>query len=369
MSPDLSQIIEQIAEHLQTDPTGVRVIPIRHGTFERNNVWGLTAMGKRHILKQHLIAHAIGESDFSPFQIEAAVLSILHRAGCHVPQIFWKSEADAFLLLEWCGEKTLDDLAQETPIANLKLITRNALAEFCRLEMAFANCAQEIQPYIFPLDYPTFLRETMQALLDQGRQTISYLAWLSGKPMRPAQGAIIDNIWGQISNRLHGAVGSLGSLDYNARNVVIDGDKPTFIDFASVGWDWGERRLVQSFNSLGAHRPGGNFASLLDPDIASEYASWMADCRGRDCETEIAVRVDYHHLLFYLSIVYRLLRAVAQPEHGENSLLLKAWGDAKPRLQRAIDLLVTSHLSDNPHSRQIRGFIAEWRDAAIIPNA
>ena len=106
-------------------------------------------MGKRHILKQHLIAHAIGESDFSPFQIEAAVLSILHRAGLSCASNFLEIGGDAFLLLEWCGEKTLDDLAQETPIANLKLITRNALAEFCRLEMAFANCAQEIQPYIF----------------------------------------------------------------------------------------------------------------------------------------------------------------------------------------------------------------------------
>ncbi|MBI1923020.1 hypothetical protein HYR99_02095 [Candidatus Poribacteria bacterium] len=356
-----SRIISQIAAHLQTVPEQVQITPIRHGTLERNNVWGLTVSGKRYILKQHLIAHPIGESAFTPFQVESAVLSTLHQESCRVPQIFWKSEADWCLLLEWCGEKTLDDQAQETPTTGLKEITRNVVQEFCRLENGFANQIQAIKPYIYPMDYPAFLRDTMQALLARGRKTMGYLGWLRGQPMPPDQQTAIDAVWEHLSDCLHRAGTTFGSLDYNGRNVVVDGDKPTFIDFASVGWDWQERRLVQSLNSLGANRLVGNFVCLLDGEIVREYASQVVTSGGGNSEEEIAARVDYHNLLFYLSIVYRLLQATAQPERLENRLLLKAWGDAKVRLRRAIDLLVDSHLSDDPYANQIRELIAEFR--------
>ena len=115
LSAILSTIIKQIADHLRIDPASLQIRPIRHGRFERNNVWRLNTPKNAYILKQHLVAQPVGKSVFSPFQIETAVLPILHRAGCSVPQIIWTSEADSILLLEWCGEKTLDDLAQESP--------------------------------------------------------------------------------------------------------------------------------------------------------------------------------------------------------------------------------------------------------------
>lgn len=358
MSSNLFTIINKIADHLRIDPASLQVRPIRHGRFERNNVWRLNAPETEYILKQHLIAQPIGKSAFTPFQIETAVLPILHRAGCRVPQIFWKSEVDSTLLLEGCGDKTLDDLAQGSPADALKPITRNVVREFCRLETAFADTAEKVQPYIYPLDSP--LNHTLDAILQRGRKTIDYLAWLGGKPMRPDEQAMIDKIWEDMSNCLHGAEARLGSLDYNARNVVIDGDRPTFIDFASVGWDWGERRLVQTFNSLGAHRSDGNFVSTINREVVGEYASQTSQ-RGAD---EAEIRVDYHNILFYLSIVYRLLQAVAQPQCDESKSLLKAWGDAKPRLRKAIDLLADSTLSGNPYAAQLRGIVDAWRTAA-----
>ncbi len=266
------------------------------------------------------------------------------------------------LLLEGCGEKTLDDLAQESPADTLKPITHNVVQEFCRLELGFADCTEVIQPYIYPLGYP--LHQTLDAILDRGRSTMNYLAWLNGEPMRPDEQAIVDEIWEDMSNCLHGAAARLGNLDYNARNVVIDGDRPTFIDFASVGWDWGERRLVQTFNSLGAHRSNGNFVSTINREVVGEYRCHMAP-RGAD-ETE--TRVDYHNMLFYLSIVYRLLQATAQPEREESKSTLQAWGDAKPRLRKAIDLLADSPLSNNPYTAQLRGIVAAWRAAAAKNN-
>lgn len=262
------------------------------------------------------------------------------------------------LLLEACGENTLDDLAQASPAEILMPIIRNAVREFCRLEVAFADHAEAIQPYIYPSDSPLY--ETLDGMLDRGRKTMEYLAWLSGGPTRPKEQAIVDEVWEHMSNCLHNAEARLGSLDYNARNVVVNGDSPAFIDFASVGWDWSERRLVQTFNSLGAHRSGGRFVSTLNREVVGEYASQSA--KGRSDEAEI--RVDYHNILFYLSVVYRLLQAIAQPELEDSKSLLNAWGDAKPRLRQAIDLLADTPLSGNPYAARLRSIISEWRAAA-----
>ncbi len=262
------------------------------------------------------------------------------------------------LLLEVCGENTLDDLAQASSAEILVPITRNAVREFCRLELAFGDRAEAIQPYIYPSDSP--LDETLDGILGQGRKTMEYLAWLSGGPMRPKEQANLDEVWEHMSNCLHNAEARLGSLDYNARNVVVDGDRPAFIDFASIGWDWGERRLVQTFNSLGAHRSGGRFVSTLNREVIGEYASQSA--QGRLDEAEI--RVDYHNILFYLSVVYRLLQAIAQPEREASIFLLDAWGDAKARLRQAIDLLADTPLSGNPYAARLRSIISEWRSAA-----
>ena len=361
MPADHSATIKQIADHLRIDAASVRITPVRHGRFERNNVWRLNTPEKDYILKQHLITHPVGKSNYAPFQIETAVLPILHQSGCRVPQVVWRSHADSMLMLEACGENTLDDLAQASPAENLKPITRYAVREFCGLELAFADNKEAIQPYIYPLD--SSLDETLDGILDRGRKTMDYLAWLSGGQMRPDEQAKVDKIWEDMSSCLRNAHARLGSLDYNARNVVIDGDRPTFIDFASVGWDWGERRLVQTFNSLGAHRSGGRFVCALNREVVGDYASQTA--QGRSDEADIAARVDYHNLLLYLSAIYRLLQAIAQPEREASVSLLQAWGDAKPRLRQAIDLLTDSTLSGNPYAAQLRRIVSEWRAAAM----
>ena len=267
------------------------------------------------------------------------------------------------MLMEWCGDTTLDDLAQETPTDELKPIVQNTVRAFCQLEEGFAKTAAALNPYIYPLDYPVFLRDMMQTLLDQGRKTLDYLAWLKGGPMPSAQASRLDAIWERMSDRLHRVTPTLGTLDYNARNIVVDEETPTFIDFGSIGWDWSERRLVQSLNSLGANRANGKFISLLDQEVVREYASQVAKHREDWSEAEIATQVDYHQLLFYLSIVYRLLQSTAQPEAAESKTTLQAWGGPKARFRRALTLLTNSHPSQDPDSTHIRELIATFRDA------
>ena len=362
--PDPPQVIGQIAAYLHVSPDQITCAPIRHGTLERNNVWRLTALGRSFLLKQHLITQPVGESTFTPFQIETAVLLRLHQAGCHVPELYWWSDPANVLLMEWCGDTTLDDLAQETPVDELRQIVRNTVRAFCQLEEGFARSADTLKPYIYPLDYSVGLRETLQALLDQGRKTLDYLGWMRGEPISSDEGARLDEIWSRLADRLHRTTPALGTLDYNARNIVVDGNTPTFIDFATIGWDWGERRLVQSLNSLGANRTSGNFVSLLNQEIVREYAGQVASVRENCLETDIAARVDSHQLLFYLLIVHRLLQLTAQPEAAESQSTLRAWGDPHMRFRRALTLLTDSHLSEEPDTAQIQEIIATFRDGS-----
>ena len=266
--------------------------------------------------------------------------------------------------MEWCGDTTLDDLAQETPIDELKPLVQHTVRAFCELEKGLAKNADAFNPYIYPLDYPAFLRDIMGTLLDQGRKTLDYLAWMKGEPMPSNQAGTLDAIWERMSDCLHRATPTMGTLDYNARNIVIDRETPTFIDFGSIGWDWGERRLVQSLNSLGTNRVGGNFVDLLDQEIVVEYAGHVAKRRKDFSETEIAAQVDYHQLLFYLSTIYRLLQLMVQPESAESKATLQAWGDPKARFQRALTLLTDARLSQDPDSARIREFITIFRDAS-----
>lgn len=322
-------------------------------------------MGRSFLLKQHLITQPVGESTFTPFQIETSVLLRLHQAGCRVPELHWWSDSASCLLMEWCGDTTLDDLAQETPINELKPIIQNTVRAFCQLEVGFAKTAHALNPYIYPLDYSVFLQDMLQTLLDQGRKTLDYLAWMRGESMPADRAETLDAIWERLSNRLHSATPTLGTLDYNARNIVLDGDTPTFIDFGGIGWDWSERRLVQSLNSLGTNRSSGNFISLLNQEIVEEYAGQVAKYREDLSETEIAAQVDRHQLLFCLSIIHRLLQATAQPEEAESKATLQAWGNPKARFRHALALLTDSHLSHDPDSTYIRELIATFRKVSI----
>lgn len=359
MIPELSHIISKISDRFGTSPDRLCVTPIKHGSVERNNLWRVTVDGRSCLLKQHFIGRPIGDSAFTPFEVESFVLSTLREAGCSVPKVVWRSNPDFCLLLEWCGESTLDDAAQTTPLESLKETIINALGEFCQIEKSFADLRADFAPYVYPLDYPTYLRQTLNDMLDRGRKTMSYLARSCGESLS----SDFDELWSDFSQALQENSVTLGVIDYNARNVVIDAGESTFVDFGSVGWDWSERRIVQLFNSLGANREGGNFVNLLNRDVIDAYAKQAVTYRLGSSEEDIFTQLDYHNILFYLSVVHRLLEAVAQPKREENRALLKAWGNAEARLTRALGILVVSGLSDDSIARQIRECVKKYRDA------
>ena len=370
MSTNLPHFVQHtISARFGTTPDDVQITPIRHGLIDRNNVWRLEHAGELYLLKQHLVSEPIGASTFTPFQIESSVLSVLHQAGCRVPEIVWKSEP--YLLLEWCGTSTLDEYAQAKSPKDFMTVRNSVVRELCRIEQGFANHTDAIAPYVFPLN----LCNTMAAILAQAGKTIRYLVRLGEESTFTNRHADIDSVWTEFATRLQAAStdprmdgqtncahsATLGGLDYNARNVVIDSETPTFIDFASVGWDWQARRLVQTLNSLGAYRQDGNFVTLLDSEVVELYINESENHQLGHRMPEFATLIDCHQLLFYLVAIYRLVSAVAQPDTIENRTLLCAWGDPKSRLRRAVTLLADSRLSDDPCVHQIREFIAAFR--------
>ena len=361
MIPELPHIIRKIAIRFGTSPNRLCVTPIKHGSVERNNLWRVIVDGQSYLLKQHYITRPIGDSAFTPFEVESFALSTLREAGCRVPQIVWQSKRDFCLLLEWCGESTLDDAAQTTPLGSLKETIIGALGEFCQIEKSFADRHADFAPYVYPLDYPTYLRQAMGDMLDRGRKTMGYLAWSCGESLS----SDFDELWSDFSQALQKNSVTLGVLDYNARNIVIDAGESTFVDFGSVGWDWSERRIVQFFNSLGANREGGNYLNLLNRDSIRAYASQAITYRSGSSEEDIFTQLDCHNILFYLAVVHRLLEAIAQPTKERNRALLKAWGDTEARLSRALEILVNSELSDDSTARQIRECVRRYRDGAV----
>ncbi len=357
----MQNLLAQIAKHFRINSSEIRVEPIYHGKQQKQNVSRLRIRRKSYLLKQHDITESVTKSGFTPFQIEKFTLSTLYKGGCLVPRIIWESEQQHALLLEWRGDQTLDSLAQNESVSSLMPELHTILNVFCHIEEIFRKNEAQFKPYVFHFER----KQTLQHLLEQGRKTIGYLERLNSTPPTTSQIAQLDAAWASLSNRLSAAQPTLGGLDYQAHNIVIDSALPYFIDFGSVGWDWQERRFVQYFNSIGAYQEGANFVSLLNRELVDVYAAWVVNHRKKCSPADITARIDGHHLLFYLSIVFRILHAVARPETPESQILLEAWGDARLRFQRTISLIINADLSDDASITQIRKMIREFHTSIL----
>jgi len=302
-------------------------------------------------VKQYVVPVA---GSYSPLFVEENILKLLRREGCPVPDVI-ASEGE-FVLLEWCGDMTLDDVCQYGGDADKKLYTKLAIKGFGKIEEAFSINAEAIQPYV--LHNQERLRESGEKLLTSARGCISNLAWIRGEPLSEAENKLVDDAWVEITRRILNETPSLGSLDYNALNIIVDNDRVSFIDFSSIGYDWRERRLVQYLTGLGAHKEEGNFAGLLKRESVNFYVETLSE----ESLENAAALVDYHQILFYLTAIVNLLSALKAPERRENVLLKQTWGDVESRLKRAIFLLANESLSDDEVASFIRGLIGSFWD-------
>ena len=356
-------LLNDMARHFNTTPNTLELLPIQHGIKHKQNVHRLRIRDSNYLLKSYEIFQPVIPTGFTPREIEQFTLTTLHNNGCQVPQVIWESAQHNALLLEWCGDQTLDDLAQCAKSSNVSRILQNTLNSLCEIEVVFEKYSDKFTPYIFEYDYSSNLKR----ILEQGKKTISYLTHLSKKDLSSSVKSYLEMTWTTFSNLLKTGKPTLGPLDYQARNIVINDDIASFIDMGSVGLDWQERRLVQYFNSIGANYEEGNFVSMLDGELVEFWVNWRVraktDSNLEDLE-EMASRIDGHHLLYYLSIIHRLLEAVARPKEQDNRILLESWGDAGVRFKRAISIICNTKLSDNSCVVQLREILKELNSNA-----
>ncbi len=348
-------LLSDIAKHFNTSPDTLELLPIQHGIKHKQNVHRLRIRDSNYLLKSYEIFEPVTPTGFTPREIEQFTLTTLLNNGCHVPQVIWESAKFNTLLLEWCGKQTLDDLAQCVKTPNLSQILQNSLNSLFQIETVFEKYSEKFTPYIFEYDY----NSNLLRILERGKKTISYLTHLGKKEMSSSAKSHLEMLWDTFSNLLIDSKPTLGPLDYHARNIVINDDKPYFIDFGSVGLDWQERRVIQYFNSVGANYDEGNFVSMLDRELVECCGNWRIQEKIDSDLEEIASRIDGHHLLYYLSIIHRLVEAVARPEEQDNRILLESWGDAGIRFKRAISIICNTKLSDNSCVVQLREILKE----------
>ena len=352
---------------------GLKFENVRHGSLMRNNVWKARAEdGKIYAVKQYVVPAA---SDYSPSSVEVNTLKLLRREGCPVPEVIDREEE--FVLLEWCGDLTLDDVCQYGDDDEKKLYAKLAIEGFCKIEETFSRNSKAIEPYVFHVakrlglsskayrnqneavvHNQKSLPANSKKLLASARGCISNLAWLRGEQLSETESKLVDDAWNEIARCILNETLSLGSLDYNALNIIVDKNKVSFIDFSSIGYDWRERRLVQYLTGLGAHKENGNFVGLLDKESVNFYVETLSG-EGFENGTTLA---DYHQILFYLIAIVKLLDALKAPEKRESVLLKRSWGDVESRLKRTIFLLANESLSDDESALFIRGLIGQFWD-------
>ena len=189
----MKHLIKHIAAHFKTETDALELEPIRHGTRQRHNVCRLRLGSKYYLLKQHDITAPVVAAGQTPSQIEANVLTLLYYNGCRVPQLVWKSEHHHALLLEWCGESTLDALAQrdEKSAQSLTPLLLTILQEVCKIETCFTTHAAQLAPDVFRFN----AEATLQDLLARGKKVVGYLSHLSDRPMSSIEEGTFTDAW------------------------------------------------------------------------------------------------------------------------------------------------------------------------------
>ena len=314
----------------------LHALPIKETIHRR--VWKVQladdflSQSKFSLLKQYLSGQA------SAYQTEKRVLSALSEQAtrsCPTPVLEWYSDENCLLLMNWCGDQTLDAFAQSQQLMDVaNPVVAEILTAYSLLESAFSSI--------------NLLPTTTNTMFDfeQTCQTgFKIFKLLLTKSVVPS---VLEAKWQQFTSVLQQAPMTFGPLDYQANNIVLDNRlKPYFIDFESIGWDWPARRLVQYLTSIGVGNPNGEFIPLLNRKVLAQSV-----------DKEMQHRLDGHSLLFYLIILDRVVRATARPDSSFAQILTKQWGDLTNRYQQAICQLQTVVLSDWVITQDLRRWLA-----------
>ncbi|MDP6778905.1 MAG: hypothetical protein QGI83_19280 [Candidatus Latescibacteria bacterium] len=341
-------IQECLPAHLPGSPTVVAVDPVRRPESNHPGVWvARTDDGTRVVVKHQIFAPLTRGEPHDLLRAEERVCRMLSDTGCPVARVYGVDPTHSLVFSEWCGKLTLDDVCQESDEASVRAWGKQVVEGFCGTQGVLRDRTPDLADVSFPeCDRQGLLEIWSQTVLGIGSQVGELVSWLNpGTSSRTT--ARVEMLWNELVEALADAPSLLGPTDYNARNIVINTStqEARFIEFAKLGWDWPERRLVQYTASMGSGRGDGGFRSALDQNQAAAYGS-LADWSGGDPETA-ARRLDAHHVVFHVLAGLRLQRALLHPAEENNRQVLAAWRNPQRRARELSALLGQPLSSDS----------------------
>ncbi len=291
--------------------------------------------GRLLVAKHQLFGFLTQGQSHDLLAVETEVLGLLGQAGCPVPQVLGSDPQAQFIFFKHCGSHTLETAYHP---AYLPQVFRGLL----HIEEVLGQHQERLSPRVMPQAQPASLLEHWAQATARARVGLDWLARQSETSpavLEPARQALK-----QICAFLAARPPSLGTTDYNPRNIAVDPGQGQvcFIEFAKIGWDWTERRLVQYTNTV---RSG--FGSLFDRDQVEGYGKWV--------DRDAARALTYHHLVFCLNAAAMLGEALDAP--GEHAALLRAWAPLSPRLGQLVRCLRLP-LDADPWAAAIRKVLA-----------
>lgn len=249
---------------------------------------------------------------------ELVALDALGACGAPVPKLLAADLEHGWLAVEYAaGERFEEALLRPSPGAFAPLV--RGLAE---LEEAFGRewecLASWAALQAAPVDELRGLAARLGRLIDKERRG----AWA-----------------GLAAEALDPDDARPGPLDVQPANVIW-GERVTFVDMASFGYDWTERRLAAY-----AQRPGPKPESLLDEKAYAHYA--------REKGERASVRLAFFDLLYWGLALTRLLAAVRAPESAAAERVRAAWGDPERLIGPFVSMWERKRLND-PRVEQVR---------------
>ncbi len=306
--------------------------------------------GRELVAKYQIFAPLTRGKAYDLLEVERDVLAVLCAAGCPVPRLLAIDAAAFFAIFESVGGKTLDDWVHEQSGDTQSLVEQIICGQRA-IDTALECCTNSLAPRVAP-------GVDCEALAIAWREVGQRAQWaaeaLCRHLHRPPLSGAVRTALGAMHAYLAQREPTLGSSDYNARNIVVAEAGPTasFIEFAKLGWDWTERRLVQYTTCMGSGRPGAVMHPLLDAPAARRYAELSV-------RADAARALDYHQIFFMLNGAAALCKALEQPTLEWAKALLDSWDKPEQRLRLFAQALARP-LSDDVAAARLR---AAFRDA------
>ena len=302
-------------------------------------VWRIEdADGRKVVVKHQLFSKLTQGTAYDLLEVERDVLDFLHKEGCPVPAVLGVDREAHCIFLQWVGDRTLDDAIQDGDRA----ATIQAIRGLCAIERACAERADQLEPRVVP----SAKRETLAAAWDEaGERAHAGVEQLCSRLQQPLDTGV-QPLLETMHSWLAARPAALGSVDYNARNAIVEpgGTRVYFLEFAKIGWDWTERRLTQYTSSMGSGRQDGRMRSLLDASAARLYAEES----GR---SDSARALDYHRIFFLLNSAALLCASLDGEPHA--LALRQHWKRPQARLRQCAAMLAQG-LSTDPSATEFR---------------